>query len=119
MLDVNYSGCRRRRAASASPKKHTFMEPVTGEQIGGAHCAPETRLGIWLRLRGGALGPLFLLILLFPCANGAWADDAAKDTPTGFWERCNLLGDMGGLRTCLGNYGITFSLIETAKCLEM
>jgi porin len=35
--------------------------------------------------------------------------------PTGFWERSNLLGDMGGLRTFLDNYGITFGLQEQSE----
>jgi porin len=30
-------------------------------------------------------------------------------------SRANLLGDMGGLRTALGNYGITFNLTETSE----
>jgi porin len=35
--------------------------------------------------------------------------------PTGFWERSNLLGDMGGLRTALGNYGISIGLQKQAE----
>jgi porin len=38
--------------------------------------------------------------------------------PTGFWERSNLLGDMGGLRPWLGNYGVTFGLQETSEYLN-
>ena len=32
--------------------------------------------------------------------------------PTGLWERSNLLGNMFGLRTLLGNYGITLNLTD-------
>ena len=34
---------------------------------------------------------------------------------TGIWTRSNLLGDMGGLRTALGSYGITLGLQETSE----
>ncbi|MGF6837696.1 porin [Paraburkholderia youngii] len=46
-------------------------------------------------------------------ANSTPADSAAA--PTGFWERSNLLGDMGGLRTLLGDHGVTFSAQETSE----
>jgi porin len=46
-----------------------------------------------------------------PVAAGANAPSA----PTGFWDRSNLLGDMGGLRTLLGNHGVTFNLQETSE----
>ncbi|TKC81248.1 carbohydrate porin [Trinickia terrae] len=51
----------------------------------------------------------------------AGADNAGATTaqtppaPTGFWDRSNLLGDMGGLRPWLGNYGVTFGLQETSE----
>jgi porin len=44
--------------------------------------------------------------------------NAAPPAPTGFWERSNLLGDMGGLRPWLGNYGVTFGLQETSEYLN-
>jgi len=34
---------------------------------------------------------------------------------TNLWTRDNLLGDIGGLRTTLGNYGITLNLQETSE----
>jgi porin len=36
---------------------------------------------------------------------------------TNLWTRSNLLGDMGGLRTALGNYGLSLSLSETSEVL--
>src|SRR6195952_2909691 len=36
---------------------------------------------------------------------------------TNLWTRGNLLGDMGGLRTFLGSYGITIGLSETSEVL--
>ncbi|WP_175658528.1 carbohydrate porin [Burkholderia vietnamiensis] len=39
----------------------------------------------------------------------------SEAAPTGLWERSNLLGDMGGLRTLLGDYGVTFSAQETSE----
>ena len=44
--------------------------------------------------------------------------DATPPAPTGFWERSNLLGDMGGLRPWLGNYGVTVGLQETSEYLN-
>ncbi|MEX3786392.1 carbohydrate porin [Paraburkholderia sp. BR14374] len=43
------------------------------------------------------------------------ASDGAAAAPTGFWERSNLLGDMGGLRTLLGDHGVTFNAQETSE----
>jgi porin len=51
--------------------------------------------------------------------NGTAAQtDQTPPTPTGFWDRSNLLGDMGGLRPLLGNYGVTFGLQETSEYLD-
>jgi porin len=36
---------------------------------------------------------------------------------TGFWERPNLLGDIGGLRPALSRHGISFGLTETSEVL--
>jgi porin len=41
--------------------------------------------------------------------------EPAPAAPTGFWERANLLGDMGGLRAVLGDYGISLGLQNTAE----
>lgn len=49
-------------------------------------------------------------------------DQAAKAKPTDqatdFWTRQNMLGDMGGLRTSLGNSGVTLGLTETSEILH-
>src|SRR5690349_575108 len=48
------------------------------------------------------------------------ASKAAADSnaaPTGFWEGSTLLGDMGGLRPLLGQYGVTLALQETSEYL--
>jgi porin len=37
--------------------------------------------------------------------------------PTGFWQRSNLLGDLGGLRPWLSDRGISFGLTETSEVL--
>ncbi|KVE39063.1 carbohydrate porin [Burkholderia sp. BDU5] len=52
-----------------------------------------------------------------PAAPAARAAEAAP-APTGFWERSNLLGDMGGLRSKLGDHGITLNLQETSEYLR-
>jgi porin len=44
--------------------------------------------------------------------------DQTPPAPTGFWDRANLFGDMGGLRPWLGNYGVTFNLSETSEYLN-
>jgi porin len=43
------------------------------------------------------------------------AADAPAAAPTGFWDRSNLFGDMGGLRTLLGDRGVTLLLQETSE----
>ncbi|MEA3085163.1 MAG: porin, partial [Paraburkholderia sp.] len=59
-----------------------------------------------------------------PTGNQAQAEgqtSAARQTPptpTWLWDRSNLLGDMGGLRPWLGNYGVTFNLEETSEYLN-
>jgi porin len=56
-----------------------------------------------------------------PAAGAAAPQDqasAAPAAPTGFWERSNMLGDMGGLRPWLGNYGVTFGLQETSEYMN-
>lgn len=49
------------------------------------------------------------------------ADLAIQAKPTdfwtGFWTRQNMLGDMGGLRPWLWNYGLTFQLSEVSEYL--
>ena len=56
---------------------------------------------------------------LFVCEAPAVAQTTSQNqpAPTGFWDRSNLLGDMDGLRTTLGNYGITLGLQDTETLL--
>jgi porin len=46
---------------------------------------------------------------------GATSQPQSPPAATSFWERSNLLGDMGGLRTALANYGISIGLQNTAE----
>ena len=39
----------------------------------------------------------------------------SPEAPTGLFERATLLGDMGGIRTGLGRYGISLGLSETSE----
>ncbi|HVE20954.1 MAG TPA: carbohydrate porin [Acidocella sp.] len=41
----------------------------------------------------------------------------SSSAPTNLWTRSNLLGDVGGLRTILGNYGITLGLTDSENLL--
>ncbi|KAA1000997.1 carbohydrate porin [Paraburkholderia panacisoli] len=52
-----------------------------------------------------------------PGNDGANADQTPA-APTGFWDRSNLLGAMGGLRPWLGKYGVSVSLQETSEYLN-
>ncbi len=51
-------------------------------------------------------------------APAAPAPAADAPAPTGFWERSNLFGDMGGLRSLLGDHGVTLNLQETSEYLR-
>jgi porin len=53
-----------------------------------------------------------------PGAQAAKPADQTPPAPTGFWDRSNLLGDMGGLRPWMGNYGVTFGLQETSEYMN-
>ena len=41
----------------------------------------------------------------------------AETAATDIWDRANLLGDLGGIRTRLGEYGVSFDLQETSEVL--
>jgi porin len=47
--------------------------------------------------------------------NAAAKANSTPSAPTGLWDRSTLFGDMGGLRTWLGNHGVTLSLQETSE----
>ena len=84
---------------------------------GSSHC-PEGKL---------AIAAALALSLAAPTAAQAQAlgvPPAPATTETeepglnaGFWTRSTLLGDIGGIRTFLGNYGITIGLQETSEVL--
>ncbi len=54
-----------------------------------------------------------------PGQTGAGAPPPAPSpaAASGLWERAALLGDIGGLRSFLGQYGIAFGLNETSEAL--
>ncbi len=64
-----------------------------------------------------AVGAVFLLLFVISFAGGVLADEPSPTEPTDLWERTSLFGDMAGLRTFLGKYGIAFSLSETSEVL--
>ncbi len=89
---------------------------------------------MFIRLRGVALCTAFAWASL--AGSAAFADSGNPDaTPgdapeadlsikaqptsewTGVWTRQNLLGDIGGLRPWLNQYGVTFGLSETSEVL--
>ena len=41
----------------------------------------------------------------------------SEEVATGFWERANLLGDLGGIRSGLAAYGVSFGIQETSEVL--
>ncbi len=68
------------------------------------------------------------LVLLAGNAAAQSTSPAAREGPTpgkadagvegtGVWERPNLLGDMGGLRSALGRIGVSLGLTETSEIL--
>jgi porin len=59
----------------------------------------------------GVVGTAACLLWALPAT--AQTAPAAPPAPTGLWERPNQLGDIGGLRPFLGQYGISFGLSET------
>lgn len=69
-----------------------------------------------MRRRYGAAA---LLSMLTPFgAFPAFAQTASSSTTTNnIWNRANLLGSMGGLRTVLGNYGITLGITDSENLL--
>lgn len=69
-------------------------------------------------VRPATLSLCTLVITALAGAASAEAQTApAPDAPTGLWERSNLLGDIGGLRTILGKYGLSLGLSETSEVL--
>jgi porin len=50
--------------------------------------------------------------------NQAAKPDQTPPAPTGFWDRSNLFGDMGGPRPWLGDHGVTIGLQEASEYLS-
>lgn len=50
------------------------------------------------------------------CAPAARSQSAEAE-PTGLWQRANLLGDIGGLRSAAADHGISFGLTDTEEVL--
>ena len=55
------------------------------------------------------------------CTGSAWAQTANPPAPTdplvGLWKQQTLLGDVGGLRPWLQNYGATLAITESSEAL--
>ena len=45
-------------------------------------------------------------------AGAAQAQQAQPGFATSFWTRATMLGDLGGIRTGLGNHGVTLGLAD-------
>lgn len=84
----------------------------------------KKKLKTTLLQSGAPVGLTFLLAVGMVPAAFAQASDRltlaetqaqTPPAPTGFRDRSNLFGDMGGLRTFLGNYGVTLSVQETSE----
>src|ERR1700743_1940091 len=66
----------------------------------------------YLRLSGARIAAPALMVCGLVLAGPAHAQ--SEDS---FWTRSNLLGDIGGLRTRLGDYGITLGVQDTETLL--
>ena len=81
----------------------------------------------WRQWRAPAMVGILLVELLMPhlaLAQAQGVPPAPSDTEplepgaaTGFWTRSTLLGDLGGARSALDDYGITIGLQETSEVL--
>ncbi len=103
-------------AASAPGNRHMFMGSAVGGQNRPRIRENIGRTNICRSLPGMVVTFVCLLLLLLPVRT-VRADDSDASDPTVLWDRSNLLGNMGGLRTILGKYGITFLLSETSEVL--
>ena len=69
-------------------------------------------------IRRKYVAPALLSMLMPFWAMPAFAQTASSSTTTNnIWTRSNLLGSMGGLRTVLGNYGITLGITDSENLL--
>jgi len=65
----------------------------------------------------GLTAGIAALLCALPAAAQTTATDQSPPPPTGFWERANLLSDIGGVRPALQNVGVTFNLQEIDEVL--
>ncbi|MGC9196234.1 MAG: carbohydrate porin [Syntrophobacteraceae bacterium] len=104
-----------RRESNSLTASRPEGSAITGQWSAGSRKNPGM-LNICLSLPGLVIAFVFSLFICSPLPM-AQADDADSSEAVGLWERSNLLGDMGGLRSLLGHYGITFALSETSEVL--
>jgi porin len=71
----------------------------------------------WPRIVGQCAAASVLPFLLSATPSLAQTGEPEEAAPSGFWERDTLTGDWGGLRTQLGDHGVTFSAQEIAESL--
>lgn len=73
---------------------------------------------LWRRRhRAGIAAIVSATVLTGLAPTAALAASDNHDKTPGLWERANLLGDMGGLRPRLDQYGVTFNLSEVSEIL--
>ena len=87
-------------------------------------CSRETRCPFG-RIAAALIAAVAVILVSLPQpAAAAEADPPDKtetpSAPRDFWTRENLLGDIGGLRSAIAPYGLTFELNEIgrASCRE-
>ncbi len=71
--------------------------------------------GLSLLFREAPMRSLLLATAFCLPALLAHAQDAAPAEAPSIWERANLLGDMGGLRSRLSDHGVTLTLLEQSE----
>jgi len=73
--------------------------------------SPGKRIGLAL------VGATAAATLMALATSAALADSDDQNQAKGLWQRDTLLGDMGGVRPWLGQYGVTFNLQEISEIL--
>lgn len=60
----------------------------------------------------------FAVGFAFAAVAQAQAADGPATAAPSLWDRSNLLADMAGLRTSLGDYGVTLNIVESSEILS-